>query len=115
MDDVVLVYTTWPDAETATAAGRAAVEARLAACANILGAVTSIYRWKGAVETAPEIAMILKTTAACAEPLKALLVARHTYDVPSVAAVPVSAVGSNPAFLDWIREEARPGPPTRSG
>ena len=106
MDDVVLVYTTWPDAETAAAAGRAAVEARLAACANILGAITSIYRWEGAVETAPEVAMILKTTAAAADALRALVVERHPYDVPSLVALPVLAEGSNPAFLAWIGKEA---------
>lgn len=106
MNDVVLVYTTWPDAETAAAAGRAAVEAQLAACANILGAITSIYRWEGVVQTAPEIAMILKTTVGAADALRELIMARHPYDLPSVAALPVSAAGSNPAFLAWIGEEA---------
>lgn len=106
MSDVVLLYTTWPDAETAEAFAAEAVAERLAACANVLGALRSIYRWKGAVERAVETPMLLKTTAPAAEELKALLLARHPYETPCVVALPVDASMSHTAFLDWIREEA---------
>lgn len=108
MDEALLVYTTWPDAETAAAAGRAAIEARLAACANILGPLTSIYRWNGAIESAAEVAMTLKTTAAASEALRALIVERHPYELPCVVALPIAAAGSHPAFVSWIAAECRP-------
>ena len=106
MSDVVLLYTTWPDAETAEAFAAEAVADRLAACANVLGAMRSIYRWEGAVERAVETPMLLKTTVASAETLKALVLERHPYETPCVVALPVNAALSHTAFLDWIREEA---------
>src|SRR5690606_14854701 len=61
MQDIVLVYTTWPDATAAEQAGRALVEARLAACANILPGMVSLYHWEGTLQRAQEAVMILKT------------------------------------------------------
>ena len=105
MDEMMLVYTTWPDAETAQAAGIAAVEAGLAACANILGPIQSIYRWEGEMQQQTELAMLLKTRAALAEPLKAMILARHPYSTPCVIGLPVSREGSNAGFLSWIEEQ----------
>ena len=73
MSEIVLVYTTWPDAESAENAGAEAVAERLAACANVLSPMRSIYRWKGAVEQAQETPMLLKTTRAHAAALKDFL------------------------------------------
>jgi periplasmic divalent cation tolerance protein len=103
MDDVVLLYTTWPDAETADACGREAVELGLAACANRFAPITSSYRWKGVVEQAAETPMMLKTTTARAEALRSLIIARHPYDLPCIVALPVDSAASHPPFLDWIR------------
>lgn len=105
MDGTVLIYTTWPDADTAGAGARAAVEARLAACANILAPITSVYRWNGAVETATETPVLFKTKAAAAEALRDLIVAHHPYDTPCVVALDMKKAGSNPAFLKWIALE----------
>lgn len=105
MDKAILVYTTWPDAETAAAAAEAAVAARLAACANVLAPITSVYRWNGTVERAAETPVIFKTTVAAAPGLRALVVARHPYDLPCVVAVDVEAAGSHPAYLAWIAAE----------
>ena len=105
MDEVVLLYTTWPDAETAEAAATEAVEARLAACANILGPMRSIYRWQGAVEHAHEIPVLFKTTVAAAPELTRRIVARHPYDTPAVVALSAGEAGSHPPFLQWIRAE----------
>ena len=105
MDDVVILYTTWPDLETAQAAGAAAVEARLAACANLLGPITSIYRWEGEVRREAETTMLLKTTRAGARPLRDWLLERHPYDIPCILQLAVEMAGSNPAFLGWIGEE----------
>ncbi len=108
MTDIVLLYSTWPDAESAEAAGAAAVAARLAACANVLAPMRSIYRWKGAVERAEETPMLLKTSQAHAAALKDFLVARHPYETPAVVAVPVASEGSHAAFLAWVTAETGP-------
>lgn len=105
MNDAVILYTTWPDAETAQAFGRSAVEAKLAACANVLAPMISIYRWQGALVQAAETPMLLKTTAAAAGRLRDLVLARHPYETPCVVALAVQETGSNPAFLQWIGEE----------
>ena len=105
MDQIVLLYTTWPDAETAEAVSAEAVAERLAACVNILGSGRSIYRWQGAMERAAETVAVFKTKASCVERLGALIVARHPYDNPAVAALPVADDGSSQAYLTWLREE----------
>jgi periplasmic divalent cation tolerance protein len=61
MEEMALVYTTWPDAETAEAAARQALARRLAACANIMGPMRAIYRWNGEIESSAETPMLLKT------------------------------------------------------
>jgi periplasmic divalent cation tolerance protein len=100
--EAVILYTTWPDADTARACGAAAVEAGLAACVNLLAPMASIYRWEGVLEEAGEVPALFKTTAARAEALRALILERHPYDLPCVVALPVSEAGSNPAYLEWI-------------
>ncbi|MEO6340099.1 MAG: divalent-cation tolerance protein CutA [Caulobacteraceae bacterium] len=106
MQDVVLIYTTWPDAETADVVAAEAVERRLAACANRLAPMRSTYRWEGKVEHGDETPMLFKTVAATAEALKAFIVDRHPHDLPCVVALPISASGSHIGFLEWIAAES---------
>jgi len=105
MAEIVLLYTTWPDAETAEAAGAEAVAERLAACASILQPMQSIYRWQGAVERAGEIPMLLKTTAEAAPALREFIRARHPYETPCILALPVDGGASHAPFVDWIAEQ----------
>ncbi len=105
MDDLVILYTTWPDAETAAACGRAAVEARLAACANLLAPMRSIYRWDGAIRSDTEIPMLLKTTLAAAERLRDFVGERHPYDTPCMLALQTWPAGCNPAYALWAKNE----------
>ena len=100
-----LVYVTAASSEQAVALGRAAVEARLAACANVLPGITAIYRWEGVVRQDSEAALLLKTRADLVEPLVAKLREWHSYDCPCVVALPILA--GNPAFLEWIGQETR--------
>jgi periplasmic divalent cation tolerance protein len=82
---------------------RAVVEARLAACVNILpGALTSIYRWKGKVESAKERLLLIKTSRKRLGKLRAAVERLHSYDVPEFIALPIAA--GSPAYLDWIEE-----------
>jgi periplasmic divalent cation tolerance protein len=106
MDDIVILYTTWTDADTAERAAQGAVEAGLAACANILGPMTAIYRWQGQVERAGEVVMILKTGTARAAALTESLARGHPYETPAIVAIPVLASASWAPFLLWIAEEA---------
>lgn len=105
--ETMLLYATAPDAPTAQSIGETLVSERLAACVNILGAMTSIYQWNGAVEQASEISMLIKTTAAHAGAAKDRIIALHPYETPCVIALPIKAEGSHGAFLDWIGAEVR--------
>lgn len=99
----VLAILTAPTREEADALARGAVEARLAACAQVAGPIGSVYRWQGEVETAEEWRVELKTSAKAADALVAHLVERHSYDVPEVVLLPVA--GGNPAYLSWVTAE----------
>jgi periplasmic divalent cation tolerance protein len=101
-EEIRVVFIAWPDAEKARAAAEALVAEKLAACANLIPSVESIYRWEGKVERAGEVLMIAKTTAARYASLEARLRALHSYEVPEIAALPVS--DGLPAYLRWVAE-----------
>ena len=99
----VIAYVTTESVEQAEEIGRALVGERLAACANILPGMRSIYRWKGAVETAGETVLIAKTRETLAQALIARVRELHTYEVPCIVVLPVT--DGLPAFLRWIDDE----------
>ena len=105
MQETVLVYTTWPSAAEAEAAGRAMVEAKLCACVNILPGMISIYAWEGAVERGEEAVMILKTRRDLSASLKEAVRAAHPYDTPAIIELPVTAI--DPRYGAWIAAETR--------
>lgn len=105
MDELVILYTTWPNAETAEACGRAAVEEKLAACANLLAPMRSIYRWEGEIQVEAEIPMLLKTTAAAAGRLRELILRYSPYDVPCILAVPTDRPNCNQKYVAWTLGE----------
>ena len=85
---------------------RAAVEARLAACANIVQTpVESVYRWKGAVETAREFLLVLKTTKSRLPALEAKIRVLHSYELPEFIALPV--VAGSRQYMDWLEDSVR--------
>ena len=97
------VYVTVETRDEARAIGRAVVEARLAACANVIGAIDSVYWWQGEVQEATEAALVMKTRAALVERLVAKVKELHSYDCPCVVALPIEA--GNADFLAWIDAE----------
>jgi periplasmic divalent cation tolerance protein len=103
----MFVYVTASDAAEAERIGRAVVVERLAACANILAGMRSIYWWEGKVEEGAEAALVLKTTRERLAPLVARIKALHSYDCPCIEALPIE--GGNQAFLDWIARETTAG------
>ncbi len=107
MTDVAIVYVTTPDAATAEAIGTALVEAGLAACANIVPGLRSIYRWRGAVERADETLLLLKTATDRVDAVFAAVRERHPYEVPALLALSPGTVDAS--FARWI-VEASGGP-----
>jgi periplasmic divalent cation tolerance protein len=100
--DYVIVLTTIPADADAPAFGRALVEERLAACVNLLPPMTSIYRWKGAVEEDRERLLVFKTTPDRVDALRARLHELHPYEVPEFLVLPVT--GGSERYLQWVRE-----------
>jgi periplasmic divalent cation tolerance protein len=98
-----VVLTTAPSTPVAVELARALVGERLAACANIVPGVTSIFRWQGAVQRESEVLLLLKTTAGAEERMRARLVELHPYDVPEVLAL--GPVGGHAPYADWVRDE----------
>ncbi len=98
--EVLLVLSTFPDPETARRIGRQLVEERLAACANLLPAVESIYWWEGKVETGQETLVLFKTPADRYAALEETLRRLHPYDVPEIIAAPIERGLTD--YLTWV-------------
>ncbi|MCE9612466.1 MAG: divalent-cation tolerance protein CutA [Chthoniobacter sp.] len=101
-EEVLTVFTTWPDLATARAAARTLVEEKLAACGNIVPGVESIYRWEGKVETGAEVLVVFKTVIGSYQMFETRLRALHPYQVPEVLAVRVT--DGLPAYLRWVEQ-----------
>lgn len=97
---VISVYAIFATAEEAERIGRTVIDERLAACINILGPVRSIYRWQAAVETADEVAAILKTTDIAADALITRIAGLHSYEVPCIVTWPIDKVLGS--YADWV-------------
>jgi periplasmic divalent cation tolerance protein len=95
-----IVLVTCASSAEARKIARSVVEKKLAACANILPRVDSIYRWKGKVESAREVLLVLKTTAPRLRRLEKEVNRLHSYDVPEFVAVPI--VAGSQQYLDWL-------------
>lgn len=103
--DVLLVLTNLPDREAADKLAGMIIEERVAACVNILGACTSVYRWDGAVEKAEEIPLLIKTTGARYAALEAVIRRLHPYELPEIIAVPLAR--GLPGYLQWVADETQ--------
>ena len=104
MTNVVLVFTTVPDDDQAEGMARTLVVERLAACVNVHGPMTSVYRWKGTVSTDAERQLVIKTTREQVAALQARLQTLHSYELPEIIVVPVE--GGSPGYLAWVNQEA---------
>jgi len=103
--DVLACYCTCPDLASAERLAEALVGERLAACVNVLPGLRSIYRWRGTVERADEVLLLIKTTRERLDALAARVQALHPYELPELLAV--EAAGGLPAYLDWVAAESR--------
>jgi periplasmic divalent cation tolerance protein len=95
-----IVLVTAPDLKTARALAKAALQARLIACANLVPKIESHYWWQGKIESGAEVLLVLKTQKSKLAALEKLILARHPYDTPEFLVLPVNA-GSK-KYLDWL-------------
>lgn len=107
-----LLYITAARVEEARRIGRALVEERLAACANIVPGMESIYHWQGAVVEDKEVLLVVKTRVELVEAAIARVKALHSYTCPCVVALPI--LTGNPAYLEWLGQETREPTPAGS-
>ncbi len=98
-----LVYVTMPNRDAALEMAKVVVQERLAACANVLNGMTSVYWWDGQVQNEQEAVLILKTQASLVPILETRIKALHSYDCPCVVSFDIKQ--GNPDFLNWIVEE----------
>jgi periplasmic divalent cation tolerance protein len=101
----LLILTNLPDEASAQALAATLVSGRLAACVNVMAPCRSVYRWQGSIENAPEIPLLIKTTAARYGALEAAIRAAHPYELPEIIAVPVTH--GLPEYLGWVGTETR--------
>lgn len=107
-DEYVIVLTTLPADSDARSFATALLDARLAACVNILGEMTSVYRWEAEVSEDAERQIVIKTRRASVGPLWDRLQDLHPYDVPEFVVIPI--VDGSDAYLRWIGDSTTPLP-----
>jgi periplasmic divalent cation tolerance protein len=101
---VILVVTNLPDSESAFNLARDLVHLRLAACVNVLPAVTSFYEWEGRLEQASEHTVVAKTVRARYAEVEAAIRERHPYELPEILCLDVA--NGLPAYLQWVEQGA---------
>ena len=103
MNDAVIVLTNLPDREAAVKLANELVAKKLAACVNVLSECTSVYRWKGTIENAREVPVLIKTRADRYAEVEAAIRGLHPYELPEIVAVPV--VRGFDDYLRWVADE----------
>ena len=104
-EPLIVVLSTVPSAEVGQEIARELVEARLAACVNMIPGLVSTYSWKGKIQRDDEALLVIKTRAAQFDALAAALTATHPYDVPEIVALPVEACHG--PYAAWLVEATR--------
>lgn len=99
---MLIVFTTAPTTEEAESLAKAIVERKLAACVQVLPAMTSFYFWEGEVQRDPEHLLLIKTTDSAYGSLEAFILENHSYDDPEIVAV--EALKVSEGYLDWLEE-----------
>ncbi len=103
---LITVLVTAPELITARVLAKAALKARLAACANLIPKIESHYWWQGKMESSAEVLILFKTTKAKLKALETLIVEKHPYDTPEFVVLPITA--GNQRYLDWVSASVNP-------
>ena len=98
----VVVFVTCPNLRRANVLAKGVIAARLAACVNIVPGISSVFWWKGRVDQANEVLLLMKTTRRLLPSLTRLVLRLHPYDLPEVIALPIAA--GHPPYLAWISD-----------
>jgi periplasmic divalent cation tolerance protein len=101
----VVVASTTDSEEAAGALAAGVIEAKLGACAQVVGPITSVYRWAGEVQTEQEWRVEIKTAADRVAALTEHIKANHSYDVPEIIAIPIT--GGSAEYLSWLVDQTR--------
>lgn len=101
----VIVTSTTGSEQTARALAAGVIDAKLGACAQVVGPITSVYRWEGEVQTEPEWRVEIKTAADRVAALTEYIKANHSYDLPEIIATPIT--GGSAEYLSWLVHETR--------
>ncbi|TAE57326.1 MAG: divalent-cation tolerance protein CutA [Nostocales cyanobacterium] len=101
----IFVYVTCKDRDEAISVGKAVVEARLAACANIIDGMDSIYWWNDQLQVEKEAVLIMKSRRDLFAELTEMVKSVHSYDVPCVVALPIES--GNQDYLQWLNSETK--------
>jgi periplasmic divalent cation tolerance protein len=109
---ICFIYVTCPNSETAERLAQHAVQEKLAACANILPQMQSIYHWQGRIDSAQETVLILKTQISLYKKVESRILELHPYDCPCIVQWPITDGAS--AYLNWIRAETGAKPRART-
>lgn len=104
-ESFAVVLVTAPDADAARKLARAALEAHLAACANVIPAIESHYWWQGKIEEAKEVLILFKTVRSELSALEKLILELHPYDTPEFLVLTLDA--GNERYLDWLADSCR--------
>jgi periplasmic divalent cation tolerance protein len=104
--EFVLIYSTFPDRDSALKVCESLVRAQLAACANILAPQTSVYVWDGKLSCDEEVAVLIKTRASLADAAITAARASHPYATPCFLTLPV--IGGDRDYLEWLRAQTAP-------
>jgi periplasmic divalent cation tolerance protein len=103
-----IVLVTAPSRKIARHLAKSALQARAAACANLISGVESHYWWKGRVESAAEVLLVFKTMKKHLRKLEKLVLDSHPYDTPEFVVLPLT--GGNERYLDWLARSVRKSP-----
>lgn len=105
MSEYLQIVTTFDNVRDAEQLARHLVENRLAACVQISGPMTSIYRWQGALETSEEWACVIKSRRELFPQLESTIKSLHPYDEPEIIALPIAS--GSAGYLKWVETETR--------
>lgn len=103
MSEVLLVFTNVPDRSEAERIAEALITEGVAACVNVMAECSSVYHWRGKIERAAEIPVLIKTTREAYPRLENILRKLHPYELPEIIALPISA--GLPEYLNWVAQE----------
>ena len=106
--DVVFLYATAPDSAAARRIAEELVGRRAAACVNIIAGMSSVYRWRDAVESADELVLIIKCARSSAQRAREIIRELHPHETPAIAAIAIDSENSSGQFLRWVAENSRP-------